>query len=141
MQDMPIREEEKNGTYGVYGFQPKCSNLIQSDIIEGKTFEEYCIIDVPDVGETFLICDENKDRKVRILAISMIASVIFLVLTAVIIWTRNKEKLFGAMTLNMMLMLMTYFLLTLLAQLVPSSDFQCHVSKRSISSQPSEKHI
>ena len=89
MQEMPMLEEG-NGTNVVYGFQPKCSNLIQSDIIEGKTFEEYCIIDVPDVGETFLICDENKDRKVRILAISMIASVIFLVLTAVIIWTRNK---------------------------------------------------
>ena len=75
---MPIHDEEKNETYVVYGFQPKCLNLIQSDIIEGKTFEEYCKIDVPDVGEKFLICDENRDRKVRILAISMIASVIFL---------------------------------------------------------------
>ena len=129
MQGMPIRKEE-NGTYLVYGFQPKCSNLIQSDIIEGKTSEEYCIIDVPDVGEKFLVCDENRDRKIRILAISMIASVIFLVLTSVIIWTRNKELLYGAMTLNMVLMLMTYFLLTLLAQFVPSSDFQCHVSKK-----------
>ena len=87
---MPIREEENNGTNMIYGYQPKCSNLIQSNKIEGKTLEEYCIIDVPDVGDTFLICDENKDRRVRILAISMIASVIFLVLTAVIIWTRNK---------------------------------------------------
>ena len=42
------------------------------------------------VGTSQKICDENRDRKVRILAISMIASVIFLVLTAVIIWTRNK---------------------------------------------------
>ena len=87
---MPIHEEENNRTQMIYGFQPKCSNLIQSDKIEGKTFEEYCLIDVPDVGEKFLVCDENRDRKVRILAISMIASVIFLVLTAVIIWTRNK---------------------------------------------------
>ena len=126
---MPIREEEeKIGTHMIYDFLPKCSNLIQSDIIEGKTSEEYCIIDVPDVGEKFLVCDENRDRKVRILAISMIASMIFLVLTAVIIWTRNKELLYGAMTLNMVLMLMTYFLLTLLAQLVPSSEFLCHVS-------------
>ena len=36
MQDMPIREVE-NGTNVVYGFQPKCSNLIQSNKIEGKT--------------------------------------------------------------------------------------------------------
>ena len=97
---MPIHEEEKNRTQMIYGFQPKCSNLIQSDKIEGKTFEEYCSIDVPDVGETFLICDENKDRKVRILAISMIASVIFLVLTAVIIWTRNKVPLIYYVSTN-----------------------------------------
>jgi hypothetical protein len=89
MQEIAIREEE-NGSNVVYGFQPKCSNLIQSDKIEGKNFDKYCLIDVPDVGEKFLVCDENRDRKVRILAISMIASVIFLVLTAVIIWTRNK---------------------------------------------------
>ena len=53
---MPIRKEE-NVTNVVYGFQAKCSNLIQSHKIEGTTFEEYCIIDVPDVGERFLICD------------------------------------------------------------------------------------
>ena len=124
-----IRLHEKlPGTYTIYGFPPECSRLIESNTNEGKTYQQYCLIDLPNGEEKFQICDNNRELKSRILAISMIASITFLVLTILIIWKRNKEKLHGAMTLNMIIMLITYFLLTMLANFVHTSDYQCHVS-------------
>ena len=127
MEDIRLHEKPP-GTYTIYGFPPECSRLIESNTNEGKTYQQYCLIDLPNGEEKFQICDNNRESKLRILAISMIASITFLVLAFLIIWKRNKEKLHGAMTLNMIIMLKTYFLLTLLANFVHTSDYQCHVS-------------
>ena len=131
IEDIPLHKVE-SGKHIIYGLPPKCSYLIESSTNEGKTYNEYCVFDLQNGEEKFLVCNDQKELKARILAISMIASVSFLVVTAVIIWMRNKDKLHGAMTLNMVLMLLIYFVMHLVANFVPSSEFQCHVSMVSI---------
>ena len=127
-----------------YGLPKECNNndminigsnftLHKSNLVIGNSkysLDQYCLVELPDGTTEAQVCmaTDFSDTSTRIKCICMIISLIFFVLSWLLVWKYHKDKLFGAMTLGMIATLFLYFLTFLVMDLVELGKVLCNVS-------------
>ena len=96
-------------------------------IINNQAFshDEYCIMDLPNGSFEIHVCDHFKEIARNMILASQFVSIFFLILTFIFIWKQSKSKMYGIMILNLTLMLLLYFGVTLVSHFIYLPDFMC----------------
>jgi hypothetical protein len=86
---------------------------------DGYNYTQYCVNPIPGVGEQVKVCAPPESdmgaaflRRVRskLVPALLAVSVVFLTLTFAVIFHRNRDKMFGVMTLCMVAMLAMFYI-------------------------------
>ena len=100
------------------------------EVVQNLHEDEYCLATNYDGTLSLVYClfeEESYDSNFLkgVLTMALLTSLFFLVLSWLYVWRHSKEKLFGALTLNMIAMLFLYFLALLISSYVELSENLC----------------